>query len=261
MEFINNLPDSVKNIFASIVTLIIALIVYRIARIPLKRMLGANKENKERSTYINIVGSILKYIYLIIIVLCILQINGVDVSAMLAGVGIISAIAGLAIQDTLKDIIRGISIISDEYFRVGDYVTIGDTSGTVVKLGIKSTKVRDTLTGNITSIANRNIEQAQVGGATIINLDIPLPYELKLSRAEEVMNEIIAEVTKLEMVESAEYRGVNDFGESAVQYHIYAVSTKGQRIAAKRAIYRTALAVMEKHRISVPYPQLDIHQK
>lgn len=261
MEFFENLPHGVKNLIGSIAVLIIALIVYRVARIPLKRIMGVNKDRKDRNTYINVISSIAKMVYLVVVILCVLQINGVDVTAMLAGVGIISAIAGLAVQDTLKDIIRGISIISDNYFKVGDYVTIGDTSGTVVQLGINSTKIRDTLTGNITSIANRNIEKAQVGGATIINLDIPLPYELKLSQAEAIMKEIVEATTTSELIEVAEYRGVNELADSAIMYHIYATSAKGQRIAAKRHIYRTALEILEKHHISVPYRQIDIHNK
>ena len=77
---------------------------------------------------------------------------------MLAGVGIVSVIIGLAIQDALKDIIRGFSILSEEYFSVGDVVTYGDITGKVLVLGLKTTKIKDISTENIISIANRNIE-------------------------------------------------------------------------------------------------------
>jgi small conductance mechanosensitive channel len=179
---------------------------------------------------------------------------------MLAGVGIVSVVVGLAVQDTLKDIIRGISIISEDYFKIGDYVTIGEHSGTVVKPGIRSTKIKDGLTGNVISIANRNIEKAEVA-SNVLNLDIPLPYDLKLSKAEELMNEIVERAKELELVNVCEYRGVNELDDSCIKYRLYAETKRGERIQAKRDILGTALTVMEERKVSVPFPQLDIHQK
>ena len=205
-------------------------------------------------------GSFIRIVYICVVILILLSLFGVNVSSLLAGVGIASVAIGLAVQDTLKDIIRGISIISEDYFKIGDYVTINGDSGTVIRTGIRSTKIKDGLTGNIISIANRNIEKAEVS-ATTIHLDIPLPYELKLSKAEEIMGEIVNACIELENVEKAEYRGVSEFGDSSIKYRLVAHSLKGERAQAKRDILRAALTVMEKHHVSVPYPQLDVHRK
>ena len=98
---------------------------------------------------------------MIVVVLMLLQVNGVNVSSMLAGVGIISAIVGLSIQDALKDIIRGFTIVSDEYFKVGDIIKYKEITGKVSMIGIRSTKMYDIKTGNEITIANRNIEQVE----------------------------------------------------------------------------------------------------
>lgn len=247
------------NIISSGVTVIIAIVLYQIIKIPFKKLLQRDKD-KSRNTYAAMIGSFVRMAYIALVALLVLRINGVNVDGLLAGVGIASVAIGLAVQDTLKDIIRGISIISEDYFKMGDYVTIGDTSGTVIYSGIRSTKLKDGLTGNIISIANRNIEKAEVG-ATAISLDIPLPYELKLSKAEEIMQEIAAESRSLEFVTECEYRGVNSLADSAVTYRLYAKSEKGKRIDAKRNILHKTLEVLEKHKVSVPYPQMDIHRK
>ena len=257
-EFIKNI--NWDNIISSGITIIVAIILYQAIKIPIKKAFLRNRANKERNTYLSMAGSIVRLIYIALVVLFVLRINGVNVDGLLTGLGIASVAIGLAVQDTLKDIIRGVSIISEDYFRMGDYVTIGDNSGTVVYSGIRSTKLKDGLTGNIISIANRNIEKAEVS-ATSLNLNIALPYELPLSKAEAIMNEIATAAKNSEFVVECEYRGVNELAESAVEYRLFAKSEKGKRIEAKRNILHKVLEVLEQHKVSVPYPQMDVHRK
>ena len=247
------------NIISSGVTIVIAIILYQVIKIPFKKILRRDK-NKERNTYASMIGSFARMAYIVLVALFILRINGVNVDGLLAGVGVASVAIGLAVQDTLKDIIRGISIISEDYFKMGDYVTIGENSGTVIYSGIRSTKLKDGLTGNIISIANRNIEKAEVG-ATVINLNIPLPYELKLSTAEEIMQEIATQCQDIDFVTECKYLGVNALGDSAIEYRLFAKSEKGKRVDAKRNILHKTLEILEHHKVSVPYTQVDIHRK
>lgn len=247
------------NIVSSGVTIAIAIILYQVIKIPFKKILRRDK-NKERNTYASMIGSFVRMAYIILVALFILRINGINVDGLLAGVGVASVAIGLAVQDTLKDIIRGISIISEDYFKMGDYVTIGENSGTVIYSGIRSTKLKDGLTGNIISIANRNIEKAEVG-ATVINLNIPLPYELKLSTAEEIMQEIATQCQDTDFVTECKYLGVNALGDSAIEYRLFAKSEKGKRVDAKRNILHKTLEILEQHKVSVPYAQVDVHRK
>ena len=247
------------NIVSSGITIIAAVIIYHIIKIPFKKAFQRDK-NKERNTYAAMVGSFVRMAYIILVALFILRINGVNVDGLLAGVGVASVAIGLAVQDTLKDIIRGISIVSEDYFKMGDYVTIGSDSGTVIYSGIRSTKLKDGLTGNIISIANRNIEKAEVS-ATNINLNIPLPYELKLSEAEKIMTEIAEASRELDFVTDCQYRGISSLADSAIEYRLFAKSEKGKRVDAKRNILHKTLEVLEKHKVSVPYPQIDVHRK
>jgi len=247
------------NIVSSGVTIIVAVILFHVVKIPFRKILQRDKD-KSRNTYAAMIGSFIRMAYVTLVALLILRINGINVDGLLAGVGIASVAIGLAVQDTLKDIIRGISIISEDYFKMGDYVTIGDANGTVIYSGIRSTKLKDGLTGNIISIANRNIEKAEVG-ATTLNLNIPLPYELKIAAAEKIMNEIAEAARNLDYVTECKYVGVDELADSAIKYRLFAKSEKGKRIDAKRNILHKTLEILEKHDISVPYPKIDIHRK
>ena len=180
--------------------------------------------------------------------------------SMLAGVGIISVIIGFSVQDALKDIIKGFDIISDEYYQVGDVIKYGEIEGKVLSVGIKTTKIEDVKSFNIISISNRNIEQVEVV-SHLINIDIPMPYELKVNEAEEVIMEIVTLVNSLENVEKCEYRGINDLADSSVKYQIKVYCKPIEKLQVRRDSLRCILIELEKNNISVPYNQLDVHQK
>ena len=118
--------------------------------------------DKKNKTFIRMLKSIIGYILTIITVLMVLQIYGVDVSSMLAGVGIVSIIIGLALQDALKDIFRGFDIVTDDYYDIGDIIKFGENTGKVLSISLRTTKIQDISSLNIVSIANRNISQVEV---------------------------------------------------------------------------------------------------
>ena len=189
-----------------------------------------------------------------------LQINGVDVSSVLAGVGILGEVFGLAIQDWLKDIIRGSSILADNYFSVGDIVKYKDIEGKVLVIGLKTTKIQDLRTNNIISIANRNIEEVEVV-SNVIYVNIPMPYEVNVEEAEKVIDDIILNVKNNEEVEDCKYKGVNELADSYIKYLREVKNNPLYKLQVKRDTLRTVLLVMEKHNIEVPYTQIDIHEK
>ena len=212
-------------------------------------------------TYFRLILSAVRYVFIILTILAVLQVNGVDVSSILAGLGLVGVIIGLAVQDALKDIIRGISIISDHYFSVGDVIKFNnDQEGIVTEIGLRSTKLKSITNGCTVTVANREIQQAERCSNNIA-FKLPLPYDLKLSKAEAILSEIVDEIKQLENVTDASYLGVSELGDSAIEYLI-SVKTKAElRRKTRRNSLRTALAVLEKHHISIPYPQLDVHRK
>ena len=122
-KFINSLPIELETIISSLIVILVAILIYQIFRWPIKRLLGVNK-NKKGNTVLSMVSSFIRLAYIAIVVLIVLQINGIDVSNIIAAAGIASVVVGLAVQDTLKDIIRGISIVSvrnSNHFGIAGY--------------------------------------------------------------------------------------------------------------------------------------------
>ena len=261
MEKISYIIDKIlhTSILNSIVIIMISILLYKtISNIFIKR--SKDISNNKRKTYIKMAKSIIRYIFIIVTVLILLQINGIDVSSMLAGVGIASVIIGFAVQDVLKDIIKGIDIISDQYFHVGDVIKYNDIEGKVLVVGLKTTKVEDIRSNNIVSISNRNIEQVEVV-SNLINIDIPIPYEVKVEDAEKAIGDILDRINNIEKVEKCEYRGVNDLADSSIKYQIKVYCEPIYKVQTRRDALRCVLLGLTDNNIQVPYNQIDVHQK
>ena len=180
---------------------------------------------------------------------------------MVAGLGIAGVILGVAVQDALKDIIRGFDIISDDYFKVGDLVDYNGIEGIVTEIGIKTTKIKEIKTENIISIPNRSIEAVSLV-SKFIYIEIPMPYETPLEQAVNTATEICKEIEKAKDVKTCTYLGVNNLADSAIKYLIkIECKDNAKKLQIRRNALGAVLAGMAKNGISVPYNQIDVHTK
>jgi len=261
MEIVNVLVQKIQNIMVieSIIVIIFSIVIYKSISFFLSKT--ENKiSNKKSKTYLKLTRNIIRYFFSIITILILLQINGVDVSSLLAGIGIVGAIIGLAVQDWLKDIIRGSTILSDTYFEVGDIVKYGEIEGKVLVVGLKTTKIQDLKTSNVISIANRNIEKIEKV-SNLVYINVPMPYEVKLDRAEKVIDEIINNIKTNNNVFNCKYKSVNDLADSYIKYLLEIECDQNYKLQVKRDAFRSILEELEKAGISVPYTQIDVHSK
>ncbi len=204
--------------------------------------------------------SIIIAVVVVVIVLIVLQLLGINVSSMLAGVGIASIVIGFALQDAMKDIFRGLEIVADDYYDIGDVIKFGDNIGQVTSINLRTTKIQDINTMNIVSIANRDIDKVEVSTGYIY-LQIPLPYELKVKDAEAVMKDIVDNLGKLELLTSAAYQGVTNFDTSALAYQVVVTCDPINQLQARRDALRAIVTTMESHKLQVPYTQIILHDK
>ncbi len=86
---------------------------------------------------------------------------GIDVTSLIAGLGIGGIAIAFALQGVLSDLFASFSIYADKPFRIGDYVVIGTDGGTVEKIGVKTTRIR-TLQGEELVVSNAELTTARV---------------------------------------------------------------------------------------------------
>lgn len=260
-SFLNNYWVQ-KSIYI-IILIAVNLVIYNIIVAIINKNLDNNTKlvkDKKIKTYIKLLRSIIRYIFIIGTLLIILQIIGINISSIVAGVGVLGAIIGLAIQDFLKDIIRGSTILSDNYFSVGDIVKYKDIEGKVLVLGLKTTKIKDLVTNNVISIANRNIEEIEVV-SNIIYVRVPIPYEVPVKKAEKAIEDIITLTKEYDKVEEVLYLGTTELKDSSVEYLLQVKCNPINKNQVKRDTIKSILLGLEKNKIEVPFNQIDVHQK
>jgi small conductance mechanosensitive channel len=110
---------------------------------------------------------------------------GIAVGALVASAGIVGAAIGFGAQSLVRDLISGMFIIFEDQFGVGDSVDLGQANGVIETVGLRVTQVRD-VSGTLWYV--RNGEITRVGnhtqGWSRVILDIALPYETKLDKAQ-----------------------------------------------------------------------------
>ncbi len=246
-------------IVIAVAIIIYNVIAYFIRKVAFNKKL-VDESGKRKRTFYTLLLNIIKYIIMILTLMFVLQIYGINISALLAGVGLVGVVIGLAVQDALKDIIRGTTLLTDDYYKVGDLVKIGDNTGEVIYMGLKTTKLKDIYTNNIVSIANRNIEKVEELSSSLF-INVPMPYETKLPKAEEAMADLVKEILKLKNVKEAEYSNVSELADSCIRYRINAIINNKYLLATGREVNRCIIEVLAKHKISIPYNQIDVHNK
>lgn len=135
----------------------------------------------------------------IVVLLLTLQNLGVNVSALVTGLGIGGIAVALAAQNVLSDLFASLSIMLDKPFVLGDFIIVGEQMGTVEKIGIKSTHLRS-LSGEQLIISNADMLKSRIRNckrmqerrmAFPVNVTYQTPPE-KLAAATVLLREIVA---------------------------------------------------------------------
>ena len=252
-----------NRLYASIVIIIIGVVIYQIIEKTINKLLERDKKNhridKKGKTIFKLTSNIAKYIIFFITIVLILKVYGVNVNSLVAGLGLVSVVAGLAIQAPLKDIVTGVNIITDDYFSLGDVVKIDDIEGKVVYLGVRTTKIKDTANGNILVLANRNINKV-IKVSDEIYMEIPLSYEDDTDKIVRIINKALENVRKHEDVIEANYIGIDKFADSSINYKLKIMCKPENKFAVRRFVNGVIKKELDKNEISIPYPQLTIHK-
>ncbi len=257
-----------KKIYVTIFTILIAYIIYKAISLILIKGINKGKnayERKKRITIINLFVNITKYLIIILAALTILNIYGVNIKAMVAGLGITATILGLALQDTFKDIINGINIIMENYFIVGDVVTYNNFTGTVQEFGLKSTKIRN-VNGEVLMVANRNIMEIKnlSQKEQKVLIDVNVAYEEDTAKVEKIIKDkILPQIEKIENVKknSTIYLGIDELADSAIKYLIQFECERDTQWQAQRDANKIILVELSKANIKIPYPQMEVHNE
>lgn len=222
-----------------------------------------NKNHKKQDTVINLFKNIFKYIIILIVILMSLEIYGINTKNILASLGILTVVVGLAFQDTIKNMLAGILIILDNRYNVGDFVKINDFTGEVINLGLQTTKLKN-FDGSIYTITNSNITSVinYTESNTVLYYSINISYDADLNKLEKVLTKLLPKIDKLDnVVGSSKLLGLDSFNSSDITYKLEITCKPYTHFGVKRKVNRLIKDEFDKQNIEIPYNQIDVHMK
>ena len=222
-----------------------------------------SKHMKGGRALMQIVCSLIKYAAVIVLLFFVLQTAGMDTTAILAGIGILSLVVGLGAQPLIADIIAGMFIVFEHIFEVGDIIVVDGFRGMVTEIGIRTTRLEDT-GGNIKIINNADIKTLvnMTNQLSLAYCDMSIEYGESLERVESILKDNLGKIKENipEIVEGPYYKGVAELGDSAVVLRFIAKCDEGQRFQVERDLNRQFKLLFDKYNINIPFPQVVVNQ-
>lgn len=193
-----------KSIFVIVVIMIVYQIISSVQiliNFIAKRTIGNDDGDEQLESAVKMLSMIAKVIIWILGILLIMSNLGINISALIAGLGIGGIAVAFALQGILADLFASFSIYFDKPFVVGDFITNGANSGTVEKIGIKTTRIRST-TGEQVVISNKELTETRVQNFTQmeerrITAAVGVTYETPTQKLKEIpsmIEKIVEEV-------------------------------------------------------------------
>lgn len=266
MKILKSIIDFILSwkVIGPFIYIIVGLVLYNIIISIINRLVSKRKKktnHKKEDTVINLIKNVIKYLIIIIVILMILEVYGVNTTSILASLGIVGVVVGLAFQDTMKNMLAGIFIIFDNRYNVGDFVKINDFSGTVVNLGLQTTKIQ-AYTGEIFTISNSSISTVinYSEANTRVMIDLGVSYNTDINKLEKVLNGLNNKISKISDVKgNLELLGLDSFNSSDMTYKITVLCNPNTHLSVRRKILKIIKEEFDKNGIEIPYTQIDLH--
>lgn len=226
-------------------------------------------KDKANDPMINIINKTIKVVLYILAAYLTLKEFNYDLGGILTGLGLSTAIIALAAQDTFKDVFSGLSIFWDKPFAIGDWVEIGNVSGTVENISFRSTKLRTTedtiITLQNSAISSQNIVNWGVIKKRIYKANLKLPLETEEVTVEKALNRIrfILRYNK-DIIKNSVSVHFNEIKDDGININIYletSITAYGEYQDFCNKLNLTLLNILETQGIKLAYPGQNIYIK
>ncbi len=214
-------------------------------------------------TICRLIRSFIKYATIIGMVYYCLLLIGIDGTTLLASAGILSIAISLGARELVTDIISGLFIIFEGDFRVGDIIMVGDWRGTVLEIGIRTTKVEDA-GQNVKIIRNSEVSDVinMTKNLSFLSCNFSIEYGESLEHVESILaKELPLIPERLPAIAVGPfYRGVTALSDSSVDIRISMQCKEADRLQLERDFNREMKLIFDKHHINIPFPQIVVNQ-
>lgn len=238
---------NVFGVVAAIMVISVEYLLYLLLKVLFYVLYDALDAKAETTS--RLIRSLLNYILYIGAICLSLNFLGVDLTTLLASLGLFSLAISLGAKDIVADILSGISIIFEETYSVGDYVEIGGYTGKVIEIGVRSTKllggkndVKTILNHDINNVINLSKRISYCSVTFTVKAVDPLDQlEAMLERELPALRDQIPGV-----IVGPRYAGVTKFEDGTLTLAVSAGGKEEDRIRIQLALNRAIQSLYER---------------
>ncbi len=262
-----NLNDILTLFLTNLVIIFLWLVIGKVAIVLSKKFIQSyfkrTKGERRGRTLSDLSVSGLRVLIWFIVILAILSELDFETTPILASAGILGLAIGFGAQSLVKDIVSGFFIIIDNAYNIGETIELSGFRGKVAYMNLRVTHVEN-FAGSLFIINNGQISSLINWSRrnTTAIVDFGVDYATNLSKVSEIMPAFMEELKNKyeEIVELPSFLGVTALADSSINMRIIAKTTSGNHFATERKIRQDLVDYLNKHKISIPFPQIVVHQ-
>ena len=216
-------------------------------------------ESLERFLY-----SLFGLAFKIIIILFSVSIAGLETASIVAALGAAGFAVGLALQGSMSNFASGILILTLKPIKVGEYVEIGNNTGSVNKIEIFNTILltpdNKTIIIPNSDITNKVLINYSRQGLRRLDLEIGIDYDSDIKKAKDVLTKAVDKHAELVITneDKSTTIAVSDLAESAVVISVLVWCSSSDYITLKRALLEDIKNDLDKAKIGIPFPTVTV---
>ena len=234
----------------------------------LEALAQSSARSRQRSvTLIAVLSSLASGTIWIMAVLIAFGEVGINLGPLIAGAGIAGIALGFGAQSLVRDFLAGIFIIIEDQYGVGDVVDVGDATGTIELVSMRTTRLRD-LNGVLWVVPNGEIRRvgnmSQLWSRSV--LDIGVAYDTDLDQAMSAIKEVADDLWRANreeatIIEEPEIWGIQALGDSAVTIRLAVKTDPSEQWKISRLLNKAIKERLDAEGIEIPFPQTTVHMR
>ena len=259
---VDQIIDIVLNVIYAILILAVGWWFSGFAKQNLRRLMDLT--DKIDATVTSFTSNIVRYLILVLVLIAVLQLFGIETTSLVAILGASTLAIGLALQGTLSHVAAGVMLLLFRPFKVGDYISVAGHSGTVSEISLFNTELL-TPQNVVVILPNSDawgspIENFTAKDTRRLDITVGISYEDSMNEAIEVFHSVIQAENRFHP-HPEPFVAVTNLGESSVDITMRVWCSTDDIWTMKFDVLKNLKEALDKKGISIPYPQIDVHQK
>jgi len=199
-----------------------------------------------------------------------LQVWGINVTALIASLGLGGLAFALAAKDTASNLFGSFALLADKSIRIGEWIQVGEVEGYVEAIGMRTTKIRSFEKSLITVpnqlVANTPIENFSRRGIRRIKINVGLTYNTSREQVSKIVKEIKYMLHNHTHISQKDLLLVNfkSFGDSSLNIFIYTFTTTAnwdKYLDIREDIHLKIMQIVEDNGSSFAFPSQSIYME